>query len=359
MPSIKKKPTSTIHPALADDLIQSITEGIILLDSDGQVTFFNRSAERIIGWTVEDALGKSIDEILYPEVGKGKFIDHLTSTEKMSLVNIINRRGDEIMLAVTSAHLNSPASLPSKIALVFRDVTEEDAAQRLRSYFLANISHEFRTPLSALKASVELLLEEIEDLSKAETIELVKSLHFSVTGLQTLIDNLLESVSIEAGRFHIRRRPTDLHDLVADAHQLMQPLLERRNQQLLTDIPADIPIAEVDPMRLTQVLVNLISNASKYGPMDKPIDLQVRPENVSMLRFSVSDQGSGISAVDQENVFRRFIRLDEKDKAQFGVGLGLSVVKTIVESHGGRVGLEERPGGGSIFWFTLPLGDAA
>jgi two-component system sensor histidine kinase KdpD len=93
--------------------------------------------------------------------------------------------------------------------------------------------------------------------------------------------------------------------------------------------------------------------------MDKPIELRVRQENVNMLRVSVSDEGSGISLADRENIFRRFIRLDEKDKAQYGVGLGLSVVKTIVESHGGRVGLEARPGGGSIFWFTLPLQDVS
>jgi PAS domain S-box-containing protein len=358
MPHNKNIPHPTLSPALAENLFQSVREGIATLDENRLVTSFNPSAERITGWGEQDAIGKPIEEILRPAVGRAEFLEQLTSSERMPLINVVNRQGEEITLALTRASLRSPASLPSKTVLVFRDVTEQDAAQRLRSYFLANISHEFRTPLSALKASVELLLEEIENLSKAETVELVKSLHFSVTGLQTLIDNLLESVSIEAGRFHIRRRPTDLQTLVADAHQLMQPLLERRNQLLVIDIPADIPVAEVDPMRVTQVLVNLISNASKYAPMDKPIELCVRLESANMLRISVSDQGSGISAADRENVFRRFIRLDEKDKAQYGVGLGLSVVKTIVESHGGRVGLEERPGGGSTFWFTLPLGEA-
>ena len=356
MPHVKKI-LPTLPAALTEDLLQSIQEGIVLLDADGLVTFFNRSAGRITGWGEQEALGKPIEEILHPAVGRGFFFEKLTASEKIPFMNIVNRRGEEITLALTSTLLLSPASLPSKTALVFRDVTEEDAAQKLRSYFLANISHEFRTPLSALKASVELLLEEIEDLSKAETIELVKSLHFSVTGLQTLIDNLLESVSIEAGRFHIRRRSTDMAILVADAQKLMQPLLERRNQQLQTTIPADLPRAEVDPMRLTQVLVNLISNASKYGPLDRPIGLDLLLEDADTLKVLVSDQGTEISVEDRENIFRRFIRLDEKDKAQFGVGLGLSVVKTIVESHGGRVGLDARPGGGNIFWFTLPLRD--
>ena len=356
MPHTKTKPTKTLPPVVAADLIHSMREGIVLIDPDGSIAFFNHGAEQITGWSAEQALHKPVENIIPPAVGQGTLLLQLNSAEKIPLVNIVNQRGEEITLSLTSVMLTSREGAPAQMAVVFRDVTEEDAAQRLRSYFLANISHEFRTPLSALKASVELLLEEIEELSKAETVQLIKSLHYSVTGLQTLIDNLLESVSIEAGRFHIRRRSTDLNDLVAEARKIMRPLLERRNQILLADIPADIPMVKVDPMRLTQVLVNLISNASKYGPMDKPIELRMEIENGHTLRVSVSDQGSGISAEERENVFRRFIRLDEKDKAVYGVGLGLSVVKTIVESHGGRVGLDAHPGGGSIFWFTLPLG---
>ncbi len=344
-----------LTPQLAEKLVQSTQEGILLLDLGGYVTYINQSAERISGWGMEEAVGRPVEEILPLAVVKGKMLEIVTSSDKLPLVNILNRDGEELTLSITKANLRTSERAPEQMALVFRDVTEEEAAQRLRSYFLANISHEFRTPLSALKASVELLLEDIEELSKAETVELVKSLHYSVTGLQTLIDNLLESVSIEAGRFHIRRRSTDLHALVQEAHKLMQPLLERRDQELLLDIPADLPVAEVDPMRLTQVLVNLISNASKYGPMDKPIELKVTEENGNDLRVSVSDQGSGIALAERESVFRRFVRLDEKDEVQFGVGLGLSVVKAIVESHGGRVGLDERPGGGSMFWFTLPM----
>jgi len=351
-----KNPAPALPEDLALDVLQSIQEGLALLDSGGRVTYLNSSAERITGWSAADALGQPLETLMPLAVVQGGLLERVAAAEKISQVNVLNRSGQELTLAITRSSLPARPGVTSRMVLVFRDVTEADAAQRLRSYFLANISHEFRTPLSALKASVELMLEEIEDLSKAETIELVKSLHFSVTGLQTLIDNLLESVSIEAGRFHIRRRPTDLHALVEDAHKLMQPLLERRNQQLVIDIPASLPSVAVDPMRLSQVLVNLISNASKYGPMDKPIELRVCLEEDAMLRFSVSDQGSGISAADRENVFRRFIRLDDdKDKAQYGVGLGLSVVKTIVESHGGQVGLDLRPGGGNIFWFTLPL----
>ncbi|HZD55632.1 MAG TPA: ATP-binding protein, partial [Anaerolineales bacterium] len=263
----------------------------------------------------------------------------------------------EITLAVTSARLKPSDGGPSQLALVLRDITEEQAVQRLRSYFLANISHEFRTPLSALNASVELLLEEIEELSLAEIAELLNSVHLSVTSLQTLIDNLLESTSIEAGHFRIHRRLADLNDVIGEAVRLVKPLLDRRQQSLALFEPAELPLANVDPTRLTQVLVNLLSNASKYSPMEDTIELAVENIGSDALRVSVADGGPGISPQDRANLFRRFVRLADRDETQYGVGLGLWVVKTIVEDHGGEVGVDNRRTGGAIFWFTIPLNE--
>ncbi len=344
-------------PNWAETLVASLPEGIITIEPSGCILSFNHSAERITGWGAQDAIGKSINEVLPMGSGKGQILEHLRLGASIPPINALNCQGQDITLAIAITALDMPGTAPQTV-LMIRDVTVEDAAQRLRSYFLANISHEFRTPLSALKASVELLLDGVGTFTQDETLELARSIHFSVTALQTLVDNLLESVSIEAGRFRIRRRPTELPLLVADATTLMKPLLERRNQELITRIPEGLPRLSVDPMRLTQVLVNLLSNASKYGPTDEPIELSIEPLNGSV-KISVSDRGSGVPLDQKDNLFHRFIRLDGQDNTQYGIGLGLSVVKTIVESHGGTVGLEERPGGGSIFWFTIPLEGAA
>jgi two-component system sensor histidine kinase KdpD len=111
----------------------------------------------------------------------------------------------------------------------------------------------------------------------------------------------------------------------------------------------------MDPMRVTQVIVNLLSNASKYSPVRSPIELSAELSDGQTVRVSVADRGEGIDPSDRENLFRRFVRLEPADPGQYGVGLGLSVVKAIVEEHGGQVGVEARPSGGSVFWFTLPL----
>lgn len=343
----------------SEALIQCLPEGIIVVNEEGWIIFLNRSAEQITGWTMEEMLGKSINDLLHLSVGKEQFSEYLAQPASLRPpVNITNRHGHDLTLAVTTSCFDSPDANSPRTAMVIRDITAEDTTQKLRSYFLANISHEFRTPLAALKASVELLLEGVREFSLDETLELARSIHLSVTSLQTLIDNLLESVSIEAGRFRIRRKLTDLNVVVNEASIVMKPLLERRNQSLVVDIPQHLPKVNVDPMRMTQVLVNLLSNASKYGPIDQPIEVCFSLEANDMLKISVSDRGTGITAEDKQNIFHRFVRLDQKDQAQYGIGLGLSVVKTIVESHGGIVGLDERPDGGSIFWFAIPIAES-
>jgi signal transduction histidine kinase len=176
-----------------------------------------------------------------------------------------------------------------------------------------------------------------------------------VTGLQTLIDNLLESLSIEAGRFTIRRHMASLAGVVDQSVRVMRPLLDRREQSLRVELPDSPPPIWMDPMRVTQVIVNLLSNASKYSPVRSPIDLSVDRPDGHTVRVSVADRGEGIPQEDRENLFRRFVRLEPADPGQYGVGLGLSVVKAIVQEHGGQVGVDSRSGGGSIFWFTLPL----
>ncbi len=340
--------------AWSEALIQSIVEGIVTFDSQGHVTSFSQGAERMLGCSEEEALHKSLDAIFAVPEGRPKFSNQIPRPGGMQQIEIITQDGRQMTLSVTDAKLVQKEQNASESALVLRDITEKGAVRNFLSYFLSNISHEFRTPLSALNASVELLLEELDDLSKEDLSNLLNSIHMSVTGLQALIDNLLESMSIEAGRFKIRRRRTDLNDIITDAVHMMQPLLDRRKQELHLDTKGQIPEVRVDPTRLTQVLVNLLSNASKYSPLSAPIHLALEHGPNDVLRVSVSDRGPGIPPEEREDVFRRFVRLEDHDEAQYGVGLGLSVVKVIIEEHGGNVGIEDRPDGGSIFWFELP-----
>jgi PAS domain S-box-containing protein len=338
----------------SDSLIQSIVEGIVTVDQSGRIASFSSGAERLIGWRAADAIGRPVAAVLRTPNGTS-FMEQLPRPGGRRPVQVLDRAGRTMTLSVTDARVRFPASGEGDLALVLRDVSEDEAVRQLRSYFLANISHEFRTPLSAINASVELLLEDLDELTTDDIAGLLRSVNLSVTGLQTLIDNLLESLSIEAGRFTVRRHPSDLGRVIEQAARIMRPLLDRREQPLRVEVPPRLPLIRIDPMRVTQVVVNLLSNASKYSPVRQPIELKVAGPAEGEVRVSVADRGEGIAPADRENLFRRFVRLEPTDPGQYGVGLGLSVVKAIVDEHGGRVGVEPRPGGGSIFWFTLLL----
>ncbi len=336
-------------------LLQSIVEGVVTYDTDGRVTFWSTGAHRLLGWSPDEAKDMHIND-LFPQAENGRFqfLDYIPPTGQKKQIGVLTRSGKPIVLAITRAKLVPPGGDTTQVALVLRDVTEEEAARRLRSYFLANISHEFRTPLSTLIVSMELLLNEQDDFTLAEVRQLLKPTHVSLLSLQTLIDNLLESSSIEAGQFTLRCRIFHIHEAVENAINIVQPLLERRNQPFSLVEPPQLAEIEGDAARLTQVLVNLIVNASKYSPIGKPIELQLA-QHTDTLWVGVVDRGPGIPPAERSNLFRSFVRLDTGDQEQYGIGLGLYVVKTVVEAHGGRVGIRDQAGGGSLFWFEIPL----
>jgi PAS domain S-box-containing protein len=338
-------------------LIQSVVEGVVTFDTRGRVTFMSQGAETLSGWSSAEAVGEPIN-VLFPLADSPDtqtFLDHIPPAGEKREIEVRTRSGKPIVVAATGARMVPPNSDTVQVALVLRDVTEEQALRNLRSFFLANISHEFRTPLSTLNASIELLMDQADDLSPAEIRELLNPTHLSLLSLQSLIDNLLESSSIEAGSFRLRRRLVRLEDVMADALTIVRPLVERRRQAIAVTEPARLPTLPADRARLTQALVNLLSNAAKYSPIGCPIDLVISQSD-GMLRLAVADRGPGVSSEDRVNLFRRFMRLDAQGgDEQYGIGLGLYLVKKIAEAHGGQVGVEDRPGGGAVFWMDLPL----
>lgn len=351
--------------AWADHLLEAIVEGIVTLDRQGRITFFSHGAERISGWRRDEVVGRSCDKIFRPVDSEEPFSQLIPGPGGHAKIAVELRGGQQAILSFTGARLLPPVGGEARVALVFRDVSEEEAMHRLMGHFLANVAHEFRTPLSALAASVELLLpaDQAPELSPADLRELLTSLHLGVVGLQTLIDNLLESSSIEAGHFRVQPRPSNLGEIIGEAISTMQPLLDRHGQRLVVELPAALPVVRADPRRTGQALINLLSNASQYGPDDAEIEIRtwVGDPAGGWVRVSVADAGPGVPLEVREDLFRWFKRSgrgnDRVAPAQMGAGLGLSVVKAIVEAHGGQVGIEDNPKGGSVFWLTLPAAD--
>jgi PAS domain S-box-containing protein len=340
-------------------LLSLLPKGVIALDENDRITFFNRDAEEILGYKSLDVERRHFSHIFPPAPGETATIAEMLQKEKdkpvAQRINVLDSKGKPLLLYVALSPLddNPPNGYGSERVIVIRDVTEEEAVNRLRYNFLANVAHEFRTPLSGIAATSEILEEEGAMLTPNELRELVETIQLSTLHLQTLVENLLQSTTIEAGCFQVHRRPINLQGVVQDTTDLMSPLFRRRKQKLILSSPDKLPKLWADANRLTQVLVNLLSNASKFSPMGGKIRLNISlyPKWVTL---AVLDSGPGLPTDRFADLFKRFVTARQSHDTQSGIGLGLSVVKSIVEMHGGQVGAENLPEGGAKVWFTIP-----
>jgi PAS domain S-box-containing protein len=339
----------------SEHVLESVVEGIVTVDKRMRITFFSHGAEQITGWEERSVIGRSVDEIFLLDDGEARFSQCLPPPGSRQKIRVRMKDGQSATLAVTGAQLLPPEAGRSELALVLRDVSNEEAIRRLLGDFLANITHEFRTPLSALAASIELLLDQLPDLTPDELRELLNNIHVGTVSLQNLIDNLLEGASIETGRFRVWMHPCQAQEIVQEAVHAVAPLADKYGLSIRTCWTEALPLIQADFRRTTQVLVNLLSNAVKWSPSGSEIVVSIESAPDSLI-LRVADSGPGISLDDLPDLFHRFHPRSSAGGEQ-GTGLGLSVVKAIVEAQGGQVGASNRPDGGAVFWFTLcPVG---
>ena len=341
--------------AWIEHLLNSIVEGTLTLNAQNRITFASAGVGKIIEREPDQIIGHRVDEVFFATEGEVAFSQQLPSAGQQRRVSVKRMDGQERLLSISKANLIPPVASDANRALVIRDVTNEEYIHRLLGDFMANITHEFRTPLAALEASSELLLDNLPTLSQSETKDLLISLNLGIINLQTLVDNLIEAASIEAGRFKVSVQPVPFESILREAQEVMQPLVERYELRLVSKPAAESILVLADRRRTVQILVNLLSNAIKHSPANGLIKINHTVDQ-ERLRVEVSDEGGGVPLEQHGNLFRRFSHLEARtERSRQGLGLGLSVVKAIVEAQQGEVGIADQVEGGNCFWFTLPL----
>lgn len=260
---------------------------------------------------------------------------------------------DQRQLLETCASLIALAIERDRITLEAQKVLVQAEAERLRSSLLSSVSHDLRTPLAVIAgAGSSLLKSELGDDRQVRR-ELLQTILDESQRLARLVENLLEMTRFESGRMIVNKQWHVLEELVGSALSRMQEPLGHR--LVHTTIPADLPLVPVDGLLIEQVLINLLDNACKYTPADSPLEIRAQP-NDREIRVSVDDRGPGLGAGDEERVFEKFYRGQiGGGPSRRGAGLGLAICRAIITAHGGRIGAENRPGGGARFWFTLPI----
>ena len=341
--------------AEAQAVLGGIVEGVYAVDRSRVIRYLNPQAARLLGVQAHEAIGRFCGDVLKPCLENGerpcetrcpivraRVEGNAQATEQLDL-----RNGAPRTTIITSA-----APVDELQVQVIRDETELEGVRRARDSVLVNISHEFRTPLAAQLASIELLREGIETMSREQQKELVFSLERGTLRLTRLIDNLLESVRIEAGQLGIRHQNVSLEEVIEDSDALIGALLKQRRQRLELEFAEDLPRVDGDGPRLTQVFVNLLANASKFAPEDSVVRVGASHQGDTVTAW-VEDEGSGAPELETGSIFERFSRGAGEEPEPGGLGLGLWIVKSIIERHGGTIAARRTPAGKTRFEVQL------
>ncbi len=243
-------------------------------------------------------------------------------------------------------------------ARLHRDALQIELLQHtdaLRSALLSSVSHDLRTPLSSIKAAASSLLQEDVEWDEETRRSFAHAIEHEADRLNRLVGNLLDMSRIEGGALKAEKEWYPIDELINDVIGHMHTVLQDRDVR--KDIPDDLPPVELDYLQIDQVLTNLIENAVRYTPPDSPIEIAAQVVDTQVM-ISIADHGPGIPTYDLERIFDKFYRVSgakRRHSSVMGTGLGLAVCRGLVEAHGGRIWAENRPGGGAIFRFTLPL----
>jgi two-component system phosphate regulon sensor histidine kinase PhoR len=328
-------------------------EGVIAVSRDERILSVNQAAARWFDLDPEKVRDRSLPEAIRT-LAIQKFVKRsLTSRTPVEDDVTVYRNGERI-LNIKSAPLLDVGPEPIGMLLVFSDVTQLRRLEDMRREFVANVSHEIKTPLTAIKGFVETLHHNIVDTPE-EARRFLGIISKHVERLNTIIEDLLmlSRIENEGERGDIRRENTRLHDILCDAAQICRPQADEKRIRI--EIAGDEELAAmVDPVLLEQAVVNLLDNAVKYSNPEKPVRVLARTADHE-IQIQVQDHGIGIEKKHLPRLFERFYRVDKaRSRALGGTGLGLAIVKHIAQAHGGHVAVESRPGEGSRFTIHLP-----
>ncbi len=342
--------------AEAEAVLDGIVEGVYAVDGERRIRYLNPRAAELLGIEATTAVGQFCGDVLKPRDQNGvrpcerncPILQARTQRSAQATEFLAPKPGAARTTVITSSSMVEGLQVQ-----VIRDETELESVRRARDSILANISHEFRTPLAAQLASIELLRDGLDKLEPQARQDLVLSLERGTVRLTRLIDNLLESVRIESGQLGVRSQLVALTDIVDQARGLVEALMIQRKQALKIEFPESLPFIAGDGPRLTQVFVNLLANASKFAPEGSTIRIGARPHG-EQLETWVEDEGAGAPDLADSAIFDRFYRGKDEEPEPTGLGLGLWIVKSIVERHGGTVSAGRTTEGRTRFSILLP-----
>ncbi len=347
-------------------LLASIGEGVLVLDVEKKVTIVNRVAEKTLGVKIADMVGKTFGELVTfvranKEEVKAEFWDEVFATKLATSpandLSIVNKEGEHIPIFIIVAPIFDPNTQESKgVIITFRDVREERALEEARIGFISTASHQLRTPLTSMRWFSEMLLGGDAGAITDEQKHFIERIYQGTDRMIALVNLLLQLARVEAGRVKVDPVPIDLK--VTTEGVIMTTKVNFDNKKQKVDIKTDpipLPVIPMDQDMLWQVIQNLLSNANRYAPIESTIFVMIT-QKTNEIEYTVRDTGIGIPKNQQARLFEKFFRADNAvASVPEGSGLGLSLVKSLVEGWGGKIWFDSEENKGTTFHFTIPI----
>jgi PAS domain S-box-containing protein len=347
-----------------EGVVSEMADGVVVVDEAGNVVMMNAAAEKIYNVKLTDSVGKPLWKNVREEqmVALAKDLTVPTDKPLVKEVNLLGSQDVQTTLRASSATIQDINGRIVGMVSVLSDVTKQKELNRLQNEFMANVTHDLRAPIHALKLSVNAILEGSAGPVSVEQNKMLGMATRNVDRLARLIDDLLDFSKLESGKMEIRPQIIDVPPLLQEAVASMETWSKNRNIAVVYEENADVPSAYADSDRILQVVNNLISNALKFTPPGGRITIRARRYEESpvksMVLIEVEDTGKGILPADQKRIFNRFTQLEHTEKQDIhGTGLGLSICKALIDLHKGKLFLNSPPPSktvGSVFAFTLP-----
>jgi len=329
-------------------ILANMTDGLIMMDAEGKIILANQASERLFGFQEKDTISKPLIEAVRDHEAEEvlKLCLRTGQTQTTQFETSTSKR------FVRAIAIPIAKGKPTGALLLFQDLTELRSLQTMRRELVGNISHELRTPIAGIKAMVETLEQGALDDKEAAT-DFLTRIGGEVDRLAQMVSELTELSRIETGRADLRMAPTDLDLLIKEVVVQLNPLAQREQITISTDLSIGIPFVRADGERIRQTVINLVHNAIKFNRPGGSVMVSTGSDKASVT-VKVSDNGMGISKEDLPHVFERFYKAD-KARSRGGSGLGLAIAKHTIQAHGGDIWVESDEGKGSTFSFRLPL----
>ena len=343
-------------------IIETAQDAFIGMDLDGIVTDWNTQAERMFGWRRHEAIGRPLAELVLPAryhdslrraIREFRTTGHTGALNRRVERTVANRNGEEFAIEMTTGI----AGIGERtfFSIFLHDISLRKRVDQMKNELVATVSHELRTPLTSMRASLGLLKSGAAGPIDGEIQELVDIAHRHCERLVRLVGDMLDVEKIESGRLSAHPRPQPLYPIVDDAVCAMRGQAQDARVGLHSGCAPGLEAvsAFVDRDRITQVLMNLVSNAIKFAPPQSAVEVTLA-QHGQALRITVADRGPGIPPAFRERIFQRFAQADAGADRKASSGLGLAISRQIVVEHGGELWFEDRAGGGTAFHVDLP-----